>query len=444
MGCESGSVYAWDTRQPTFAGVVTTSSENAGLEAAPVTHVAADKSSGLILSAGTKAGQVALYDLRKSVPLLVKDHMNSQPIVKTYFFEGEPASDGFSLGSGSTAGSSRNVVSADTGGVKIWDKNDGKNFTAVECPAEVYDFTFFRRLNNLAAPFQCADSGVICIACDTSRVQVHFIPQLAPAPRWSSFLESITEEMEEKETNVVYEDYKFVSQEELNRLGLKQDAVDKGLIRPAMHGAYIQNRTYKDLCAVLDDRTYQQVQQEQKQQRIQRRTGQRISKFEKVQPEKVVPEGGSVAAVMSSMTPEALELLANDPRFKERLHTPAFSKGKGKKQQPNFDDDTNFSASQLKVFERLDIERKKVAERRQKYDAEQFVVVKPGENGKDSSGDKRPREDKSDADADGVIMAMAQPGTSIMTDKEAHRRRKSEREKKLSIAERLAKMKKTR
>lgn len=45
----------------------------------------------------------------------------------------------------------------------------------------------------------------------------YYIPQLGPAPRWCSFLDHITEEMEESSTRTVYEDYKFVERNELTR-----------------------------------------------------------------------------------------------------------------------------------------------------------------------------------------------------------------------------------
>jgi ribosome biogenesis protein ENP2 len=44
---------------------------------------------------------------------------------------------------------------------------------------------------------------------------VYYIPQLGPAPRWASFLENITEEMEDQAVRSVYEDYKFVERNEL-------------------------------------------------------------------------------------------------------------------------------------------------------------------------------------------------------------------------------------
>lgn len=47
------------------------------------------------------------------------------------------------------------------------------------------------------------------------QMATYYIPQLGPAPRWASFLENITEEMEDQTTRSVYEDYKFVERNEL-------------------------------------------------------------------------------------------------------------------------------------------------------------------------------------------------------------------------------------
>jgi len=39
-------------------------------------------------------------------------------------------------------------------------------------------------------------------------VQAYFIPSLGPAPRWCSFLENLTEELEETSNPTVYDDYR--------------------------------------------------------------------------------------------------------------------------------------------------------------------------------------------------------------------------------------------
>ena len=53
------------------------------------------------------------------------------------------------------------------------------------------------------------------LANEGIQMTTYYIPQLGPAPRWASFLENITEEMEDQATRTVYEDYKFVERTEL-------------------------------------------------------------------------------------------------------------------------------------------------------------------------------------------------------------------------------------
>ena len=47
-----------------------------------------------------------------------------------------------------------------------------------------------------------------------------FFSLLGPAPRWCAFLDNITEEIEESSVSSVYDDYKFVTKDELTDLGM--------------------------------------------------------------------------------------------------------------------------------------------------------------------------------------------------------------------------------
>ncbi len=55
------------------------------------------------------------------------------------------------------------------------------------------------------------------------------------APRWCSFLDSLTEELEEDAEAAVYDDYKFVTRTELESLGMS-NLVGTNLLRAYMHG----------------------------------------------------------------------------------------------------------------------------------------------------------------------------------------------------------------
>ena len=58
-------------------------------------------------------------------------------------------------------------------------------------------------------------SGLLLTANEGIKMASYYIPQLGPAPRWASFLENITEEMEDQSVRNVYEDYKFIERNEL-------------------------------------------------------------------------------------------------------------------------------------------------------------------------------------------------------------------------------------
>lgn len=89
----------------------------------------------------------------------------------------------------------------------------------------------------------------------------YYIPQLGPAPRWCSFLDNITEEMEDQTTRNVYEDYKFIERSELARhvtcyppfaLALNFHYFSLGLdhlvgtpaLKPYMHGYFVSLKLY--------------------------------------------------------------------------------------------------------------------------------------------------------------------------------------------------------
>lgn len=59
------------------------------------------------------------------------------------------------------------------------------------------------------------DSGLLLMATEQSRVLSYYVPTLGPAPRWCSFLDVLTEELEEEGEASVYEDYKFVTAAEV-------------------------------------------------------------------------------------------------------------------------------------------------------------------------------------------------------------------------------------
>lgn len=75
-------------------------------------------------------------------------------------------------------------------------------------------------------------------------MQSYYIPSLGPAPKWCSFLDNLTEELEELDYETIYDDYKFVTEKELEELGLSH-LRGTNLVRAYMHGHFIDVRLYR-------------------------------------------------------------------------------------------------------------------------------------------------------------------------------------------------------
>jgi len=73
------------------------------------------------------------------------------------------------------------------------------------------------------------------VACNAAPLSSYYIPEIGPAPRWASFLDSVTEELADDPTGGAgkgaYTDFKFVDKFELDTY------VNKSFpIPPHMHG----------------------------------------------------------------------------------------------------------------------------------------------------------------------------------------------------------------
>ncbi|KAG4146929.1 hypothetical protein ERO13_D05G190600v2 [Gossypium hirsutum] len=82
------------------------------------------------------------------------------------------------------------------------------------------------------------------LALDASQIPAYFIPALGPVPKWCSSLESLTEELEEGGQTSIYDNYKFLTKEDLEKLNLT-NLIGTNLLRAYMHGFFIDFRLYK-------------------------------------------------------------------------------------------------------------------------------------------------------------------------------------------------------
>lgn len=197
---------------------------------------------GLTLGVGTSSGSVVLYDIRSSRPLHEKEHQYGLPIVDVTFHN-----------------SSRHVISTDKKIIKIWERDEphtGRILTNIETPADVN--------NLLSVSDKRGETGLLMATGEQSRVMTYFVPQLGPAPRWCSFLEALTEELEETAGldgqtggQQAYEDFKFLTRQEVDELGAA-GLIGTPMLRGYMHGFFIDMKLYSKLRAVSKPFEYEE------------------------------------------------------------------------------------------------------------------------------------------------------------------------------------------
>lgn len=233
-GTTNGVVEAWDHRDRSLCGTLDagTSVSNYIGENQKMAVTSLAFSDPLHIGVGMSSGQVLLYDLRARRPLLIKDHNNELPIKKLEFIKRDDGDV---------------VASMDSRMMKLWFE-DGSPMAAIENTCPLNDFCRF------------PNSGMFFFANEAPKMLQYFIPQLGPAPKWCSYLENLTEEMEETETTV-YDNYRFVTKKQLDDLGLA-GLIGTNVLRAYMHGYFIDARLYNKAQTQMQPFAYEKYKEE--------------------------------------------------------------------------------------------------------------------------------------------------------------------------------------
>ncbi|CAG9466800.1 unnamed protein product [Pedinophyceae sp. YPF-701] len=261
---EDGALECFDPRAPRAVGCLDAAAAS-GASGAQLTALRFD-ASGMRVATGTSTGLVSVFDLRSSKPVVTRDHMYGEPIIDIKWHEHGADDERGAVGSG------RRIVSTDARICKIWDASDGSPFTSIQ-PADksgdVQDCCVFAR------------SGLVMLACDSSLVQSFFVPSLGPAPPWCSFLEALTEELEETAAPTLYDDYRFVTRAEVKRLGLAH-LVGTSLLRAYLHGFFVDNRLYHKATNLANPFAYEEYRKKRVQEKLDAERKSRISVVRKL------------------------------------------------------------------------------------------------------------------------------------------------------------------
>ncbi|KAG5007492.1 hypothetical protein JHK85_026034 [Glycine max] len=250
-GGEDGAVECFDMRVRSSVGRIDAVGPSGDVDQ-EVTALEFDEDGGFLMAVGSSAGKVLIYDLRSSNPVRIQDHMYGSSILDikwhhTLNYE-QPM-----------------LITSDNHVVRIWDPETVEEFA----PTLIFHI-------NSSTVFLQIDLGLILLALDCSQIPSYFIPSLGPAPKWCSSLENFTEELDMGGQTTIYDHYKFLTKEELERLNLT-NLIGTNLLRAYMHGFFINHALYKKAKALVDPFEYEAYIEQQKREKMEAERASRIT-----------------------------------------------------------------------------------------------------------------------------------------------------------------------
>lgn len=211
-----------------------------------VSKLAGDLSNPLLYAVGTVNGVVDIFDMRYPKAVISIKHQYREAINGIKYHE-----------------KSRNLITSSKKIVKINNLDNGKLFTNIEPSDEI---------NALELS---PSSGLLFLASESVRIGTYFIPALDSAPQWCHYIENLTEELEEEMTSKVYDEYKFVSMEELEVLeagGL----IGSKLVKPYLSGFLMKYKVYEKLVEEKDPFRFERYRKERMEKKMEEKMRSRI------------------------------------------------------------------------------------------------------------------------------------------------------------------------
>ncbi|KAF2227393.1 WD40-repeat-containing domain protein [Elsinoe ampelina] len=318
FGTSLGTVEFWDPRSKSRVATLA-KPQHYSLDNALRPEISALEfhSSGLRLAAGTSTGLVSIYDLRSPVPLLQKEQGYDEPIQNLRFLDSAHVSD--------------KVMSADKRNIKIWDAETGDAWTSVEPAVD---------LNHVE---WVPNTGMFLTANEGRQQHSFLVPQLGPAPRWCAFLDNLVEEMAEDAddpsayknngfgtSGTVYDNYKFLSMQQLRELNMDHLVGQTSLLRPYMHGYFVAQKLYEQAKLISNPLLFEQEREKSIQEKIAKERESRIR--------------GSKAVKVKVNRKFAEKLLARDEANERRKARRVLRQGGDEpKTEANGDEDTRMA-----------------------------------------------------------------------------------------------------
>lgn len=293
-GLEDGTVEFWDSRSKQRAGKLFINDQlGENIEISNVSF----RNDGLNFACGTSNGKTLLYDLRTSIPSQIKDQGYGYEIKKILWLQD-------SL-------NSNMILTSDKRIAKIWDKNNGKPFASMEPTVDINDIV------------QVSNSGMFFMANEGIPMHTYYIPNLGPAPSWCSFLDNVTEELEEKPNDSIYSNYRFITREEVNKLNLSH-LIGSKVLRSYMHGFFIDVELYDKVNLISNPNSLRDQREREIKKKIEQERESRIRSTGGIKNTKIKVNKDLVNKLQEKIGGDIAETVINDDRFKEMFENPDF------------------------------------------------------------------------------------------------------------------------
>ncbi|EMG47588.1 hypothetical protein G210_2008, partial [Candida maltosa Xu316] len=294
-GLEDGTVEFWDPRSKQRAGKLFIGEQLN--EDVQVSAVSFRNNDGLSFACGTSNGKTLLYDLRTSTPNQVKDQGYGYDIKKIVYLQDSLHSD--------------MILTSDKRIAKIWDRNTGKPFASMEPNVDINDIV------------HVPSSGMFFMANEGIPMHTYYIPNLGPAPSWCSFLDNVTEELEEKPNDSIYSNYRFITRDEVTKLNLTH-LIGSKVLRSYMHGFFIDTELYEKVNLIANPNSIRDQREREIRKKIEQERESRIRSTGAVKNTKIKVNKDLASRLSEKVGEGVAESVINDERFKEMFENPEF------------------------------------------------------------------------------------------------------------------------
>lgn len=295
VGMEDNVVEFWDPRARSRVSILQLENQ---IDSSPFqVSTTSFRNDGLNFACGSTNGYVFLYDLRSSEPTLVKDQGYGFGIKKITWLDG--------------VGADNKILTCDKRIAKIWDTVDNKAYASMEPSVDINDIEHI------------PGTGMFFTANEGIPMHTYYIPNLGPSPRWCSFLDSITEELEEKPSDSVYSNYRFITKDDVKKLNINH-LVGSNVLRAYMHGYFINTELYDKVSLIANPNAFKDEREREIRRRIEKERESRI-RTSGVSKTSTIKVNKSLADKLSQKRGDkATEKLLSDDRFKEMFENEDF------------------------------------------------------------------------------------------------------------------------